>query len=193
MFGGRGRRRTTLQGSPPPHASGWNVTWTRSPVHPHKLWTSVSGLDGRFRRPKTTEWTHGSSKGTRGHTQIHRYRLKRTLRPAFCALDSTPLTDQSTKLGFIIQVTPLLPPSLLKKNKGHPNRRASKVVPGRVGGGWWVGGQVKASDSSVARLGCEVVPKFTSHREKHLLQSRAGAKRWLLLSLSLLAPSVSSD
>lgn len=33
-------------------------------------------------------------------------------------------------------------------------------------------GQVKALDSSVARLGSEVIPKVTSLREKHLLQSQ---------------------
>lgn len=73
---------------------------------------------------------------------------------------------------------PLPPPS--KKIKDIP----TAVLPRWCQAVWVVGGgQVKASDSSVARLGCEVVPKLTSLREKHLLQSRAGAKRSLLLSL----------
>lgn len=47
--------------------------------------------------------------------------------------------------------------------------------------GWWVGGQVKALDSSVARLGSEVIPTLTSLRERILLQSQDQVIKSLVL------------
>lgn len=47
---------------------------------------------------------------------------------------------------------------------------------------WMVGrGQVKALDSSVARLGSEVIPTLTSLRERILLQSQDQVRKSLVL------------
>lgn len=119
------------------HARQLDITWRWSLVHPRVRRASVFGLENRFGHPKTKCWfaAPGSSDGSHGGTYSPTFTHQTRPSNVSLSLDIFNCFDQSTSLGFIIQVSPQ---KQTKKNKSQPP--CFWVVVIRC---WWVGGRLR--------------------------------------------------